>query len=40
MLKKRVDIDTRDSTNGIEVHMRQCKVSLKDGEWTVLKQGN
>ncbi|XP_053385683.1 uncharacterized protein LOC123537873 [Mercenaria mercenaria] len=31
-----VDINQRESTNGIDVHVRRCKVSLETGEWKIL----
>ncbi|XP_053386498.1 uncharacterized protein LOC123537921 isoform X1 [Mercenaria mercenaria] len=31
-----VDISQRESTNGIDVHVRRCKVSLETGQWKIL----
>ena len=39
LLRKKVDITARDSTDGIDVHVRKCKVSLDDYQWTMLKKG-
>ena len=35
-----VDINKRESTNGIDVHVRRCKVSLNTGQWIVSEKGN
>ncbi len=39
LLEEDVDLDARDSTDGIDVHVRRCRVSLADQKWTVLKKG-
>ncbi|XP_060604835.1 probable serine/threonine-protein kinase roco6 [Ruditapes philippinarum] len=38
LLDEDVDINKRESTNGIDVHVKRCKVSLETGQWeTVAK---
>lgn len=43
-LKKRlfgesVDISKRESTDGIDVHVKRCKVSLDTGQWNMVDKG-
>ena len=33
LLCEGVDIDDRTSTNGIDVHVKKCKVSLENSKW-------
>ena len=35
LLRQNVDISERNSTDGIDVHVRRCKVSLETSAWTV-----
>lgn len=34
-----VDINHRESTNGIQVHVRRCKVNIETGQWVAVDQG-
>ncbi|XP_053390986.1 uncharacterized protein LOC128553824 [Mercenaria mercenaria] len=40
LLGEPVDITKRASTNGIDVHVDRCKISLKDGTWSLTKSDN
>lgn len=40
LLGQDVDITERHSTDGIDVHVRQCKISLKTSQWIVEPTGN
>ena len=35
LLCQEVDVKERNSTDGIDVHVERCKVSLKTNEWSV-----
>ena len=39
LLCQNVDINERESTDGIDVHVNKCKVSLKTSKWIVDKTG-
>ncbi|XP_053405051.1 uncharacterized protein LOC123522859 [Mercenaria mercenaria] len=39
LLREDVDLNLQDSTNGIDVHVRRCKVSLSNGRWNILEKG-
>lgn len=40
MFGEDVDISKRESTDGIEVHVKRCKVSLETGQWNMIDKGN
>ncbi|XP_053388747.1 uncharacterized protein LOC128551850 [Mercenaria mercenaria] len=39
LFKEDININKQESTNGIDVHIRKCKVSLENGEWKMLDTG-
>ncbi|XP_053386594.1 uncharacterized protein LOC123538917 isoform X3 [Mercenaria mercenaria] len=39
LFKEYININKQESTNGIDVHIRKCKVSLENGEWKMLDTG-
>ena len=39
LLGEEVNISERDSTDGIEVHVKRCRVALETGEWEVKSKG-
>jgi polynucleotide 5'-kinase involved in rRNA processing len=39
LLDEVVDINKRESTNGIDVHVRRCNVCLKTGQWSTIPKG-
>jgi GTPase SAR1 family protein len=39
LLNEDVDIGKEESTNGIEVHVNRCKVSLETGQWIISESG-
>ncbi|XP_053392176.1 uncharacterized protein LOC128554881 [Mercenaria mercenaria] len=39
LFKEDININKQESTNGIDVHIRKCKVSLENGDWKMLDTG-
>ena len=39
LLRQDVDIGERNSTDGIDVHVKKCKVSLETSQWTTTHTG-
>lgn len=40
LLGEDVDISERNSTDGIDIHVRRCRISLKESKWIIESLGN